>query len=335
MEDHMNMKKIVSMLLLTLLALTPVFAQGAQEDTGITIGISKIITHPALDAVEQGIQDVLAEEDVDVTYDLQNANGDIATAASIAQKFKADKVDIAVGIATPTAQSLANAITDIPVIYAAVTDPVDAGLVNSYDKGLNNVTGVSDLTPVEAQIKMLKDIAGVTRLGHVYCSAEANAVLLADMTEKACKNLGITFIPSAVTNTSEVKQAAQALANKVDGIYVSTDNVVVSALPSLVEVANINHIPVLTADPTSSDGLGVLIAWGFDYYKMGRATGHLIKRILDGADPADIGTVFMTKPSDIELWINLDVAKDLGITIPSDIIESASVIIENGEKKTN
>lgn len=333
MEVNVNMKKIFTLLLLVALCAAPLFAQGATEKTGVTIGISKIIAHPALDAVEQGIQDVLTEEGVEASYDLQNANGDIATASSIAQKFKADKVDVAVGIATPTAQALANVITDSPVIYSAVTDPVAAGLVNSFDVGLGNVTGVSDMTPVEAQIKMLKDVAGVTKLGHVYTSGEANAVLLADMTKAACQKLGIEFIPSAVTNTSEVKQATQAIANKVDGLYVSTDNTVVSALPSLVDVANTKGIPVLVADPSSAKGQDVLIAWGFDYYKMGRATGHLIKEILDGKDPADIGTVFMTNAEDIELWINLDVAKKLGITIPADLIEGASVVIENGVQK--
>ncbi|MCF7941375.1 MAG: ABC transporter substrate-binding protein [Spirochaetia bacterium] len=306
-----------------------------EEVAPIAIGFSKIIQHPALDAVEQGVMDVFEEEGIEATFDMQNANGDIPTAASIAQKFKADKVDFAVGIATPTAQALANLITDVPVIYAAVTDPVAAGLVESFDKGLGNVTGVSDMTPVEAQVKMLKDIAGVTRLGHIYTSGEANAVLLADMTKAACEKLGIEFIPSAVTNTSEVRQATQAIVNKVDGIYVSTDNTVVSAMPSLVEIADLNDIPVLTADPTSSAAVGidVLVAWGFDYYKMGRATGYLIQDIINGADPADIGTVFMTKPTDIELWINLDIAKRLGITVPADIIDGATVIIENGVKR--
>ncbi len=327
------MKKVVVLIMLSLLVLTPIFAQGTQEDKKITIGISKIIQHPALDAVEQGIQDALAEDGVDAFYDLQNANGDISTAASIAQKFKSDKVDIAVGIATPTAQALANTITDIPVIYSAVTDPVAAGLVDSYDVGLNNVTGVSDMTPVKSQIKMLKDLAGVTRLGHIYCSGEANAVLLADLTKAACEDLGIKFIPSSVTNTSEVRQATQAIANKVDGIYVSTDNTVVSALPSLVDVANTKGIPVLVADPTSTKGLDVLFAWGFDYYKMGRATGHLIKKVLDGTDPAEIGTVYMTDPSDISLWVNLDVAKRLGIDIPEEIVNNASVVIENGVER--
>ncbi len=330
------MKKILSLLILITLIAAPVFAQGGMEDEGkIKVGFSKIIQHPALDAVEQGVMDVLTEEGVNVSFDLQNANGDMTTANSIAQKFKADKVDFAVGIATPTAQALANVITDGVVIYSAVTDPVAAGLVESYDKGYMNITGVSDMTPVDAQVKMLKDLAGVTKLGHVYTSGEANAVLLADMTKAACEKYGIKFVPAAVTNTSEVKQAIQSIADKIDGLYVSTDNTVVSAMPSLVDVANTKGIPVLTADPTSSTGIGleVLIAWGFDYYKVGRATGFLIKDIIDGAKPADIGTVFMTEASDIELWINLDNAKKLGIEIPEEMIRNATAVIENGETK--
>lgn len=333
------MKKI-AVVLVCLLCAASLFAQGAQEETGdqpIKIGVSKIITHPALDAVEQGLQDVLNEAGVNAVFDLQNANGDSSTVSSISQKFRADRVDIAVGIATPTAQSLANTITDVPVIYSAVTDPVDAGLVDSYEKGLNNVTGVSDMTPVEAQIQMLKDITGMKKLGHVYSSSEANAVLIKETAEKAAEKLGIEFIATAVANTSEVKSAAQALMNKVDALYVSTDNTVVSAMPSLVDVANQFGVPVLTADPTSSaaKGIDVLIAWGFDYYKIGRATGRLIKEVLDGADPADIGTVFMTDPADIELWVNLDIADRLGITVPKNIVDNATVVIKNGEQKKN
>ena len=118
-----------------------------QTDSGKTkVGISKFVAHPALDAIEQGIQDGLALAGyTDVEYDLQNANADGNTAASIANKFKASKVDIALGIATPTAIALANGIKDIPVLYVAVTEPISAGLVSSYAAGEGNVTGVSEI----------------------------------------------------------------------------------------------------------------------------------------------------------------------------------------------
>ena len=328
----MNKKRAIIMLIIFTMVSSLVFGAAQEESTAYKIGFSKIVTHPALDAVEQGIVDVLAEEGIEVEYDYQNANGDLSAAASIAQKFRADKVDIAIGIATPTAQALANAITEFPVIYAAVTDPVDAGLVTSYDKGEGNITGVSDKTPVDAQIKLLIDVTGASTIGHVFTSGESNAVLLKNLAEAACKKYGVKFIATAVTNSSEVKSAVQAIVGKVDGIYISTDNTVVSALPSVADAATNAGIPILSADPTSAEGLDILIAWGFDYYKMGRRTGYLVKDILEGANPADIGTVFMTDPSDFELWINLDTAKKIGITVPADVIDAASVIIENGVK---
>ncbi|MCK5156684.1 MAG: ABC transporter substrate-binding protein [Spirochaetales bacterium] len=333
----MNKKRTVLIILAILLSCSFIFISCSkevevEEVESIKIGFSKIATHPALDAVEQGVVDVLAEEGIDAVYDYQNANGDLTAAASIAQKFRADKVDLAVGIATPTAQALANAITEFPVIYAAVTDPVDAGLVSSYEKGEGNITGVSDKTPVDAQIKLLIDVTGAKTIGHVYASGESNAVFLKNLAEEACEKYGVEFIATAVTNSSEVKPAVQAIVGKVDGIYVSTDNTVVSALPSVADAATSAGIPILSSDPTSAEGLDILIAWGFDYYKMGRRTGYLIKDILEGANTADIGTVYMTDPSDFELWVNLDTAKKINLTVPADVIEAASVVIENGVK---
>ena len=200
------MKKLVSIALL-LLAASLLFAAPVSEKK-IKIGISKIVAHPALDAVEQGIQDGLAERGyTDVSYDLQNANGDMNSAISIATKFKNDKVNVAVGIATPTAQALVQGLTTIPVVFTAVTDPVSAELVPSLKASGTNVTGYSDMTPVKEQIEMMVNLGGVTRIGHVYSSGEANAVVLADMAKAACKELGVEFVPATVTNSAEVRTA--------------------------------------------------------------------------------------------------------------------------------
>lgn len=296
------------------------------------IGISKIVSHPALDGVEQGIQDELAALNIDATYDLQNANGDPSAAATIASKFAADKVSIAVGIATPTAQALVNTIKDIPVIYTAVTDPVAAGLVASYEKGGDNVTGYSDQTFVKTQIEfLLKLVPSVKRLGFVYSSGEANAVTLAEQTKAAAAELGLEFVPSTVASSGEVKAATEAIAGKVDAFYVSTDNTVVSALPALLEVAKAKKLPVISADPSSAEGLDVLAAWGFDYYKMGRATGKLIADILSGAKKTvDVPTQYLTDAKDVSVLVNLDVAAAIGVTIPQDVIDSASIVVKDG-----
>lgn len=301
----------------------------------LTVGISKIVAHPALDAIEQGIQDELADLGYDeVKYDLQNANGDMNTASSIAQKFKAQKVDVAVGIATPTAQALVNHLKDIPVIYSAVTDPVAAGLVTSYEEGEETVTGISDMTPVGAQLELLNRLTPVKTLGHIYSSSEANAVVLAEKAREVAADMGMEFVETTVTNSAEVRQAALAIVDKVDAIYISNDNTVVSALASVAEVAQAQGVPIMSADPTSAEDLPILAAWGFDYYKMGRATGKLIDRIVRGESPSKIPTQYMTDASDVNLLLNKDVAKDLGITFPSDALEAAAVVVENGKMIT-
>jgi len=306
-------------------------AAPAAASEPVLIGISKIVAHPALDAIERGIQEVVKDQYPDARFDPQNANGEMSTASSIAQKFKAQDVTLAVGIATPTAQALVNALRDRPVIYSAVTDPVGAGLIASTQKGEQNVTGISDMTPVKAQIELLNRIKPIQTLGHVYTSSEANAVSLASIARDVCKQMDIKFVETTVSNSAEVKQAVQTIAGRVDGIYISNDNTVVSALAAVVSVAGKHKIPVMSADPSSAESTPVLAAWGHDYYKMGRATGRQVNRILKGEKPETIPTIFMTDASDVDLLINLDVASDLGLTFPEDVIAKANTIIEDGK----
>jgi putative ABC transport system substrate-binding protein len=150
------------------------------------------------------------------------------------------------------------------------------------------------------------------------------------MAEEVCDELGIDFVSATVTNSAEVRQATQAIIDRVDVLYVSTDNTVVSALTSLVDVATAAGIPVMSADPSSAEEQGVLAAYGFDYYGMGRATGRLVADVLEGADPNDIPVQFMTSAEDLILHINLDVAKDLGITLPDSLVSRAQKIVEDG-----
>ncbi len=306
----------------------------SSSDEKITIGISKIVAHPALDALERGVQDELADLGYEnVVFDLQNANGDMNTASSIARKFKSRRVDLAVGIATPTSQALANVLTEIPIVYAAVTDPVAAGLVESYEQGGENITGISDMTPVRAQLEMLNRIKPLDTLGHIYSSSEANAVVLAEKAKTVCRDMGIEMVEMTVTNSSEVRQAALSIADRVDAIYISNDNTVVSALSSVAEVAQNKGVPIMSADPTSAEELPILAAWGFDYYKMGRAAGKLADRLLKGEDPAEIPTQYMTDPSDVDLLLNKDVAEALGLEFPADALNNAAKIVENGTIK--
>jgi putative ABC transport system substrate-binding protein len=326
----MKNRKIISLLLILGLVSSSIFAQGSQEQVTNSnvkkIGVSKLLPHPALDAVEQGVQDYLATTDLEVEYNFQNANGDISTAASIAQQLKSENCDVVLGIATPSAQSLANVFTDIPVVFAAVTDPVSASLEGG------NICGVSDLNPVSAQIKLLVDLTGAKTIGNVYASGEANGVVLMEMAKEACEDLGIEFVSAAVSNTSEVKMAAQSIIDRVDAIYVATDNTVISAVASIDDVCTKANKPYLSADPTSTGELNCLVSWGFNYYNLGIQTGKVIESCLNGTAPSEIGSVYLTNPSDFELWFNLDVAKKLGVTISDDLLDSAAVIIQDGVK---
>ncbi len=324
-------KQIRLLSLLIALFLVPMAALAAENAKQPLIGISKIVSHPALDAVEKGIQDELAAQKVGAKFDLQNANGDANTAASIANKFQGEKVTLAIGIATPTSQALVNTLKGTPVVFSAVTDPVKAGLVRSLKKGEKNVTGVSDMTPVRQQIELLLKIKKVKRLGHIYTSSEENAVVLAGIVKQVCREMGIEFVETTVSKSAEVKQAVQAIIKRVDALYISTDNTVVSAMSAVTDVAMKNRVPVMSADPSSAEKHPVLAAWGFDYYKMGRVTGKMVAEILKGKKPEQIPTRFMTRASDVDLLVNLDAAKKLGLTVPKDVVKSANKVVENGK----
>ena len=330
------MKKIL--ILLAVLIQTFALAAGgtaeAADDGTILIGVSKLLSHAALDSVEEGMQEYLATTDINVRYDFQNANGDISTASSIAQQFKSEGADIVLGIGTASAQALANVFTDIPVLFAAVTDPQDAGLVadNNAPDPESNVCGVSDMNPVEAQIKLLIDITGAKTIGNVYSSGEQNGIVLMEQAKAACEKLGVEFVEVAVTNSSEVMMATQSIIDRVDAVYIATDNNVISALSAIADVCDSAGKALFAADPSGVDGLPFLISWGFNYHSIGVEVGKLIERIVNGENPGSLGTVFLTDPADFELWYNLDTAKKLGIEIPQDQIDSAKVIIENGVK---
>ena len=210
--------------------------KSANSEKKVKIGIAKIVQHVALDSVEQGIVDYLKDNGIDAEYDLQNANGDVNTAAQIALKYKDENVDVAVGIATPVALALANSIKDIPVVFGTITDPLGAGLVTTLDHGEGNVTGMSDAIPTEQHIALFKEIAGIKTLGYIYTSSEANSVSSLELVKNACQKLGLNLVTQSITNSSEVKQAAETIVNRVDGIYLTTDNTVFSALSSLIQV---------------------------------------------------------------------------------------------------
>lgn len=312
------MRKIL-LLSLLLISSFSLSAQASAESDDLKIGISKLMAHPALDDIERGIIDYLKENGVNAEYDLQNANGDISTAASIANVFRTESVDIAIGIATPAAQALANAFEDIPVVFATVTDVEAAGL-----SGLDNVAGTSDEVPIKEHFSLIEQLTGAESIGMIYTSGEANGIASMERMKAVCEENGVSFISASVANSSEVRMAALSIIDRVDAMYVATDNTVISAISSLSEVCTEASVPLFSADTTSSFGTDVLVAGGFNYYQSGRQTGEIVLRILNGESPSEIGTEYL---EDLDLYINTSVASRLGIEIPADMLENAAYVV--------
>jgi putative ABC transport system substrate-binding protein len=334
-KEEFIMKRMVQVTGLCLTALLLMSAggreQGGSGDTArIRIGIAKILQHEALDACEKGIVDALAARGVDAVYDYQNANGDMNTAAQIANKFRNDRVAVAVGIGTPIAVALANTIKDVPVVFSSVTDPVGANLVTTLSRGEGNVTGLSDAIPTGDHIAFFRELAGIRTLGYIYTSSEANSVSALALVEEACRTQGITLVTQAISTSAELRQAAEAIVNRVDGIYLTTDNTVFSALPALVQVFGAAKKPIFSGDVTGAMTGGCMIASGFNYYKAGLATGDIIADLLAGKKAVDIPVKILTDPSESDLLFDLDAARNCGVTIPDRYLAMADYIFENG-----
>jgi len=298
--------------------LLPVSSLPLLAAENIRIGITQIVDHPALNAVRDGFIEAMAEkgyvEGENVIYDIQNAQGDMATASTIARKFVSEKADLILSIATPTSQAAVNATTTIPIVFSAVTDPVGAGLVKGLECSGNNVTGMSDLTPVERQFELIKVILPKAEaVGTIYNAAEANSVLTNELAKTACEKLGLRLMEATVSSSADVFLAAQSLAGRCAAVYVSTDNTTVSALDAVVQVTNKNDIPLVLADPTTVNK-GALLALGFNYYAHGRETAPIAIEILKGAKPSDIPVKFA---KELELWVNLKTAKEIGFSSSS------------------
>ncbi|MBD5403601.1 MAG: ABC transporter substrate-binding protein [Treponema sp.] len=322
------MKKILSFMMVAVM--TCAFFSGCKKSEKTKIGIAKIVQHIALDDIERGVIDVVKEAGIDAEFDLQNANGDVGTAAQIASQFKAEKVDVAVGIATPIALALANTLKEIPVVFGTVTDPLGAGLVTTLEHGEGNVTGMSDAIPTDQHIRLFAEVAGIKTLGYIYTSNEDNSSSSLELVKKGCEEAGIALVTQSITKSDEVKQAAEAIVNRVDGVYLSTDNTVFSAISALVDVFGKAKKPIFSGDVTAAREGGIFIASGFNYYKAGRATGEMVVAILQGALPSEMPIRFMTEPSDSDFLIDLDVAAHCGIALSDELIDSANLIFQNG-----
>ena len=301
-------------------------APGGGDGQTFKIGISQLAQHPALDAAAEGFQAALKDAGVNAEIDLQNANGEQATATTIAQKFQTDGKDLVLAIATPAAQAAAQAVTNAPVLFTAVTDPVSAGLVDSLESPGGMVTGTSDANPVADQLKLVQEIVPTVKtIGIIYSSGEVNSQVQVDQAKEAAAQLGLTIKEATVTNSSEVGTAAQSLAG-VDAIYVPTDNRVTEAFESVVQFAESNKVPLFAAETNSVDR-GAIATLGLDYYKLGYQTGEMAAKILtEGADPK---TMPVEQLTEFLLHVNPGAAQRMGVTIPEAVLGRADETVQS------
>lgn len=304
------------------LVCTAFFLAGCNEkDSRIKIGVIQLVEHPALDKSFQGFKDGLAEagyvDGENIVIDFQNAQGEQANCVTIANKLVNDKDNVILAIATPAAQAVANLTKTIPILITAVTDPETANLVKSNAKPGTNVTGTSDLTPVAAQIKLLKQIVPAAKtVGLMYCSSEANSLFQINLAKEACAANNLAFIEGSVSNSNEIQQVAQSLVGKVEAIYVPTDNMLAAGMANIVMVANTAKIPVICGEEGMVTS-GGLATYGINYYELGKQTAKQAVSILrDGKNPADMPIEYL---ENCDLSVNEETARAIGVTVPSGL----------------
>lgn len=289
------------------------------------VAVSQIVEHPALDATRQGLLDGLKakgyEEGKNLEFDYKTAQGNPAIAVQIARQFVGENPDVLVGIATPTAQALVSATKTIPIVFTAVTDPVGAKLVKQLEQPGKNVTGLSDLSPVEQHVELIKEILpNVKSIGVVYNPGEANAVSLMELLKVSAAKHGIKLVEATALKSADVQSATQAIAEKSDVIYALIDNTVASAIEGMIVAANQAKTPVFGA-ATSYVERGAIASLGFDYYQIGVQTADYVAAILEGKEPGSLD-VQVAKGSD--LVISKTAAEQLGITIPEAVLARAT-----------
>lgn len=332
----MSMRKITS-LLITVLLIAGMFAGcGADKGDKTTVaealpkvGIVQIVEHPSLDTIRKSIIDQLADEGfVDgetISIDYQNAQNDQSNLKTICQKFAANKYDLIIAIATPSAQAALGETTEIPIVFSAVTDPLAAKLVDSLDAPGGNITGTSDAVSAEMIMKLALEITpDIKTIGALYNSSEVNSVSVIDDLKEFAKANGLTVVDAPVMNSSEVQQSAEFLAGKVDAVFSPIDNTVASTMPIITKTLTDAKIPFYVgADSMVNDG--GLATYGINYKILGKETGKMAANVLNGTDP---GTIPVMTMKDMDVYINQNTAEKIGVAFPQSVLDKATILGE-------
>lgn len=287
-----------------------------------TIGIVQLVEHDALDAANRGITDALKKRGVTMEIDRQNAQADQSNLRNIAQRFVSHNYPLIFAIATPAAQTVANATSTTPIVATAVTDFAVAKLVKDNNKPGTNVTGSSDMNPIAAQTELLlKLVPNAKTVGTIYNSSEINSQLQIDILRKELEKHGVALAEATISSVNDIQQAAQSLVGKVDVMYVPTDNVVASSMPTLYRVTQAAKLAVVAGEAGMVRS-GATATVAVDYYNLGKIAGNMGADILEGkAKPQDMPIRYQTE---FKVVLNEPVVKELGLTVPEDVAKNVT-----------
>lgn len=321
------MKKKSLLLVVISMMMGMLFLAGCGSDTSsggedgekqYVIGVTQIVEHPSLDAAFEGFKKALAEngleEGKNVKFDVQIAQGDPTNSQTIAKNFVGDGVDLIFANSTPSAQHALNATKEIPIVFTSVTDPVGAELVKSFEEPGENITGTTDTHPeaISKTISFITDEMKAKNIGVIYNSGEQNSVVQAEEVKKLVEEKGSKVVEASVSTSADVKQAAESLVGRVDAIYIPTDNTVVSALESVISVANDKDIPLFVGELDSMKK-GAIAASGFSYEDLGYETGLMAAKILKGEKKTS--EINVEYPKNFKLMINKQAAEEQGVEV--------------------
>lgn len=293
---------------------------GAASKDGIkTIGITQLVEHPSLDSSRVGfikaLEDNGYKDGENIQIDYQNAQNDLPTTQTIANKFLSDKKDLIFAISTPSAQAAYNVTKDIPILITAVTDPISAGLVKSMDKPQGNISGTSDYISIDKNLELIKTfVPDAKTIGVLYNTSEVNSEIQVEMLKEYAAKNNYKVVEKGVSTSNEINQAMSSLVNNVDVLYVPTDNLIVSSMPIVSKIATDNKIPVIASESGSVES-GALACQGIDYEKLGYKTGELAIKVLEGEKISDMPVALL---DETEIIVNEDTLKALSIEKPDN-----------------
>lgn len=301
------------------------------KDEKVTIGIAQFAEHGSLDNCREGFIEGLKEagyeEGENVEFVYENANADTGITSQISSNFVSNNMDLICAIATPMAQSAYNAARskDIPVIFTAVTDPVAAELAKDDKTPVGEVTGTSDKLPVEEQLQMIRKLLpDAKKIGILYSTSETNSISAIEEYKKAASEYGFEIVESGISTTADIPLAADSLLTKVDCLNNLTDNTVVSSLPVILQKANAAGIPVFGSE-IEQVKKGCVATVGLDYFELGKQTGQMAAKVLNGEKKAS--EIPYEIISESQFYVNTKAAEQLKVTVPEDMLSTAAEVI--------